>query len=337
MALFKQNATRRVPEPSAESTGAVEEQIEDRPLVDADIGLPEPPPTKDGVRDFWAHRDYLMSLIPELTEFGVPVLDAIGLTLNETILAEQEIGELAVGQILFGQGMTVEPRMLPLLVAMGISKVMARPSPRVLVMALSSQAIPGSYLAAALAQAAGAQAYRLEYIYNTPARLVDSITEQLVRADLVVTVGGLGEAKVDLRAVANQLGINDFTPVAISPGRDHGFILAEQKVPLVAMPADPSSVFVLSKLLLEPMVAQLMGAVAELVLAEAQLAQPIRLIPEVLTCVPAQVDQSLMTITGRPSGFDGLNSIYRANALALLTSDTPLVNTEADVIYLPLS
>ena len=302
------------------------------------VKLPlDPPETKDGVRDFWQHWDYLLSMVTELAEFGVPVLDAVGLTLNESIQAESDMGHIAAGTTLVEKGSKVIPRMLPLLTGMGIVKVMARPSPRVLVMALSPKAVPASYLAAAQAQEAGAQAHRMEYIHDSGSHLVNSITEQLVRADLVVTVGGLGEDGVDLREIADQIGPHDFTPVAISPGRDHGFIMAEERIPLLALPADVDASFVLTKLLLEPMIAKLMGASTDPTLFSAYLAQPLRIQPHVVTCVPATVTDARMKISGRPVGLEGARTIYQANALAILAAEDGVANTDAEAFYLPLT
>ena len=313
--------------------------VEEATDTSSQVALPlAAPETKDGVRDFWQHWDYLLGMVPELAEFGVPVLDAIDLTLNESILAEQDMTpDFRAGDVVIDKGTKVVPRMLGLLTGMGIRKVMARPSPRVLVIALSEAAVPASYLVTAQAQEVGAQAHRLEYITTAPDQVVGSILEQLVRADLIITVGGMGEAGFDLKKVADQIGPCDFTPVAITPGSNHGFALAEQKVPLLALPADVYATFVLMKLLAEPMIAKLMGANTDPAISSAYLAQPLRITPKILTCVPAMVSDARMTITGRPVGLAGLNMIYRANALALLTTDDGLVDVNSEAFYLPLA
>jgi len=319
MALFKHSEPTTTPDSAPEA---------DR--------LPAPPEPKNGLRDFWQHWDYILGLVPELAEFGVPVLDAVGLTLNESILAEQDVSpELRAGDPVIERGTRVTARMVGLLAGLGIRKVMARPNPRVLVIAVSAPAVPASFLVAAEAQSTGAQTYRLEYVYDTASQTASSILEQLVRADLVITVGGLGEAGLDLRDVADRLGPHDFAPVAIDPGRDHGFILAEGSVPLIALPADPYACFVLTKLLVEPVIAKQMGADKDPELFSAYLAQPLRITPGILTCVPATVKDARMTIAGRPSGLRGLDVIYRANALALLTGDG-LVDVDSEAIFLPL-
>jgi len=322
MALFKRTALPDGPE------------SEDKEPATLPATAPE---TTDGVRDFWQHWDYLLSMVPALAEFGVPILDAVGLTLNESITTEKDLGaEIHAGDVVVKQGTRVVPRMLALLTGMGIRKVIARPSPRVLVMALSEEAIPASYFAAAQAQEVGAQAHRMEYIFDSPAPLISAITEQLVRADLVVTVGCLDEAGFDLREIASEIGPNDFSPVAISPGRTHGFILAEEKVPLLALPAQTYATFVLTKLILEPMIDKLMGASTDPELFSAYLAQPLRVQEHTLTCVPAVVKDNRMKISGRPSGLDGLLSIYQANAMAILASDDGLVDVDTETFYLPL-
>ncbi|MDR0488103.1 MAG: hypothetical protein LBG99_01640 [Propionibacteriaceae bacterium] len=300
--------------------------------------LPSPPPaTTNGIRDFWQHWDYLLSMVNELDEFGVSILESVGLTLDESIITETDIpGGPNAGEILIAKGSRMEPRMLAMLTAMGIRKVMARPNPRVLVLALSRTAIPASYLVAAQAKAVGASIHRLECFAEHASGVVQAIEEQLVRADLVITVGGLDEPGVDLRDVASQIGPHDFTPIAISPGGLHGFIMAEEKIPLVALPADAYASFVLTKLIVEPMVAKLMGAGADPELFSSHLAQPLRVLPNILTCVPAMVKDGKMTITGRPQGFEGLHAIYSSNALAILASEEGLVNVDAEAYYLPL-
>ena len=299
--------------------------------------LPLGPEPKDGLRDFWAHWDFLMGLVHELDEFGVDVLDAVGLTLNESILAEADLGpDIHPGDVLVEKGTKVKPRMVGLLTGMGIRRVMARPNPRVLVIALSEAAMPASFLVAAEVQAAGAQTHRMEFVFSSATQVVTSIIEQLVRSDLVVTVGGLGEAGLDLRQVADQIGPNDFTPVAINPGSEHGFALAEQRTPLLALPGEIYPAFVLTKLLVEPMIAKLMGAGTDPTLYSARLAQPLRVAPERLTCVPATVADGRMRVTGRPTGLEGLNTIYRANALAVLSATAGLLDRGSEAFYLPL-
>ena len=325
MGLFKRTA-----ESAKEEGQATKTDVEQLPGT--------PPPTVNGVRDFWQHWDYLLSMVTELKEFGVPMLEAVGLTLNEAIIADSDLGGgVYAGDVMIKKGSRLEPRMLAVMTAMGIRKVMARPRPRVLVIALSSQSVPASFLAAAQVQEVGGEIVnRLEVLSENADEVVRVIDEQLVRADFVVTVGGFDDSSIDLWDYASRIGPSDFTPVALTLGGLHGFIMADGKIPLLALPADASAAFVLAKLVLEPIVLKLMGATPDPVLYSAKLAQPIRIIPDMLTCVPASVKAGRMTITGRPQGFEGLNSIYKANALAILASEEDLVNADTEAYYLPL-
>jgi len=329
MAFFKHNASApRPPEAAAEAPPAV-----------PPASLPEPPPlSPDGLRDFWLHSDYVLGAVRELSEFGVKVLEGIGLILEESLIAPQDLGTaVRAGDVVVEKGSRIHPRMVPMLSGMGFSYVLVRPNPRVLVIALTPEAISASYLVAAIAKEAGADSYRIDNDYRTADQTVAGIFEQLVRADLVVTVGGLGEAGLDIRKAAGALGPNDFTPVAITPGSEHGFALLEGGIPLLALPADTYPVFILGKLLLEPVIAKLMATSTDLGLASAYLAQPLRVKPRILTAVPATVEATRLKISGLPTGLAGLHTIYQANALAILTSDDDLVGEESEVVYLPLT
>ncbi|MDR0847717.1 MAG: hypothetical protein LBN10_01530 [Propionibacteriaceae bacterium] len=301
-----------------------------------------PPEPKGGLRNFWDQHDYLLNLVTPLEEFGVPVIDAVGLTLYESIHAEESIPafKIAPGDELIPRGTIVTDRMVGLLTGMGIDKVIARPNPRVVVIALSEQAAPVSYTVTAAAKQAGAFEHRVSAITDSPDKAVKAIMEQLVRADLLVTVGGFGEGGVDIRKIADHLGPHDFTPVAVTPGRDQGFALAgdgDERIPLLALPADAASAFVLTKLLVAPVIRHLMGAEDEsLSLLRGELAQPVRVTPGVVTCVPGTVTDGRIAISGRISGLDGAYRTYRANALIVLDSQDGLADTSSETWYLRL-
>ena len=55
-----------------------------------------------------------------------------------------------------------------------------------------------SYLLAAAARAAGAIAYRVGIVPDDPRAFLDALLDQLVRADLVVTSGGVSQGDFDV-------------------------------------------------------------------------------------------------------------------------------------------
>ena len=81
-----------------------------------------------------------------------------------------------------------------------------------------------SYLLAAAARAAGALAYRVGIVPDEPAAFLDALSDQLVRADLVVTSGGVSQGDFDVvKEALAPLGTVWFGGVAMQPGKPQGF------------------------------------------------------------------------------------------------------------------
>ena len=116
--------------------------------------------------------------------------------------------------------------------------VLVRPRPRVVVLSTGSELaepgtpiIPGriwdsnSFMIAAAVREAGALAYRQAIVPDHPEQVLPAIEDQLVRADLVITTGGVsmgGEHDV-VKAALAQLGTISFRKVAMQPGMPQGF------------------------------------------------------------------------------------------------------------------
>jgi molybdopterin molybdotransferase len=304
------------------------------------------------LRDFAAQRDYVLSLVSPLAPFGVPLLDAVGLTLNESIRSDATWpqGSPAPGEVLVQRGVKIGPRLVGLLAGVGIDKVMTRPKPRVVVVALgASQAsldgaprlLPdlSSYLVAAELEAQGAQVWRVSTDDPEPASVMGLISDQMIRSDLIVTVGGLESGPVDLTQVLPGLGPCDIADVAITPGHRQGLALVgEDRVPLLALPDEPVAAHVLITTLLVPVLRRMSGA--DPVLApprRARLTQPVALTPGLLTCAHVTVyDNGTLTLRPRANGVAALASINRCNGLALIESQSGQVGIGSWIDYLPL-
>ena len=73
-------------------------------------------------------------------------------------------------------------------------------------------------------RAAGAIAYRVGIVPDDPRRFTEALSDQLVRADLVVTSGGVSQGDYDVvKEVLGQLGTVWFGGVAMQPGKPQGF------------------------------------------------------------------------------------------------------------------
>ena len=120
--------------------------------------------------------------------------------------------------------------------------------------------INGVSMACAIVEA-GALSYRVGPIDDDPVLLRKILDDQLGRADMVVTTGGIGSEPDDVvRPVLATMGTVDFAWVALHPGRVQGMgSLGASNVPLLALPGEPTAAFVSFELFVRPVVRRLMG------------------------------------------------------------------------------
>ena len=127
---------------------------------------------------------------------------------------------------------------IAVIAAAGRGAVLVRPRPRVVVLSTGSELaepgtpiIPGriwdsnSFMIAAAAREAGCLAYRQAIVRDHPDEVLPAIEDQLARADLMITTGGVsmgGEHDV-VKAALQQLGTITFRKVAMQPGMPQGF------------------------------------------------------------------------------------------------------------------
>ncbi|HEX4687290.1 MAG TPA: gephyrin-like molybdotransferase Glp [Nocardioides sp.] len=178
------------------------------------------------------------------------------------------------GDLLVQAGTVLGARQIGLLAAVGRASVRSRPRPRVVVISTGSELRePGSplghdsvydgnsFLLAAAARQAGAIAYRVGIVRDEPRAFLSSLNDQLVRADLVVTSGGvsMGDYDVVKEALA-PLGTVWFGGVAMQPGKPQGFgTVGEDAVPIVTLPGNPVSSYISFEQFVLPAIRRLMG------------------------------------------------------------------------------
>jgi molybdopterin molybdotransferase len=152
--------------------------------------------------------------------------------------------------------------------------VRSRPRPRVVVLSTGSELRePGtalgrdsiydgnSFLLAAAARQAGAIAYRVGIVPDQPRTFLGALNDQLVRADLVITSGGvsMGDYDVVKEALA-PLGTVWFGGVAMQPGKPQGFgTVGEDAVPIVTLPGNPVSSYISFEQFVLPAIRRMMG------------------------------------------------------------------------------
>ncbi|MFC6288180.1 gephyrin-like molybdotransferase Glp [Nocardioides sp. GCM10027113] len=182
--------------------------------------------------------------------------------------------DVAEGDLLVEQGTVLGPRHLGLLAAVGRGTVVTRPRPRVVIMSTGSELRePGtplapdaiydgnSYLLAAAARRAGAVAYRVGIVPDEPQAFLDTLGDQLVRADIVVTSGGVSQGDYDVvKEALAPLGTVWFGGVAMQPGKPQGFgTVGEDDTPIFTLPGNPVSSYISFETFVLPAIRKMMG------------------------------------------------------------------------------
>ena len=181
--------------------------------------------------------------------------------------------DLPPGAPALAAGAALGPQQLALLAAIGRDRVLVRPRPRVIILSTGSELIevgqrPGfgevidsnSYMIAAAAKDAGADARRVGIVADDHAKLLDVLESQLLRADVLVTSGGVSMGAYDVvKEALSELGTVEFTKVAMQPGKPQGFGYLGNKIPIFCLPGNPVSSLVSFEAFVRPAIRKLLG------------------------------------------------------------------------------
>ncbi|MFB7654958.1 MULTISPECIES: gephyrin-like molybdotransferase Glp [unclassified Streptomyces] len=252
-------------------------------------------------------------------------------------------------------GTVLGPPQIGLLAAIGRGKVRVRPRPRVVVLSTGSELVQpdeqlasgqiydsNSFALTAAARDAGAIAYRVGAVADDAETLRATIEDQLVRADLMVTTGGVSVGAYDvvkeaLAHVADEdepgSGV-DFRKLAMQPGKPQGFgSIGPDHTPLLALPGNPVSSYVSFELFVRPAIRALMGlpdvhrpTVTATLAAKKALTSP-KGRRQFLRGTYA--DGSVTPVGG--SGSHLIAALAHADALIVVPEDTESVEPGADI------
>ena len=234
------------------------------------------------------------AMLPHGAEAVVPVEWTDGGSARVSIRAGAAYGnavrlageDAKAGEVLVTAGTRLRPMHVAVIAAAGRGSVLVRPRPRVVVLSTGNELaepgtplVPGriwdsnSFMLAAAAREAGCLAYRQAILPDHPDEVLPAIEDQLVRADLMVTTGGVsmgGEHDV-VKAALQQLGTITFRKVAMQPGMPQGFgtialpaavtpeAAAGDRVPIFTRPGNPVSAYVSFQVFARPAIAALQG------------------------------------------------------------------------------
>ncbi|GAA1739402.1 molybdenum cofactor synthesis domain-containing protein [Aeromicrobium alkaliterrae] len=253
--------------------------------------------------------------------------------------------DVVAGSTAVKAGTVLGAREIGLLASLGAHRVALRPRPRVVVISMGSELRePGdhvshdssfdgnSYMLAAAIRSAGAIAFRVGAVGDDPKEFRRVLSEQLVRADLVVTTGGISAGHRDaIRQTLRSLGTVDFHEVAIHPGRVQGFGgVFDDHTPIITLPPNGVAAYVGFEVFVLPALRRLMGRTPyRRPMVHAVLAADITSPSGRRQYVPAvfEVTHRGAKVTPLPDSDDLLLSrLAEANALVVVGEDETALN-----------
>ncbi len=182
--------------------------------------------------------------------------------------------DVQIGDTVLAAGTYLGAAQIGLLAAVGKDRVRVRPRPRVVVISTGRELVePGlpldlgqitdsnSFLLTTAAQEAGAVAYRVAPVPDDETALLSRIEDQLVRADMIVTSGGVSAGAYDIvKQVLSALGTVTFEKVAMQPGMPQGFgTVGDDATPIFTLPGNPVSAFVSFEVFVRPAIRKMLG------------------------------------------------------------------------------
>ncbi len=264
-------------------------------------------------------------------------------------------GDARQGEVLLPAGTRLSPMQIAVLAASGRARAEVYPRPRVVVLSTGNELTdpgrplaPGkiwdsnSYMLTAAAHEAGCLAYRHGPIPDDPLEMMPAIEDQLLRADLIVTSGGVsmgGEHDV-VKETLSRLGTVSFRKVAMQPGMPQGFgTIGEDRTPIFTLPGNPVSAYVSFQLFVRAALGALQGEPGRrLPMVAATTTGPLRSPPgrrSYLRGVLNPAEGTVIPLTGQ--GSHQIATLGRANALIVVPEWVVQMNEgdSVEVLVLP--
>lgn len=255
------------------------------------------------------------------------------------------------GATVLTAGVRLGPRHLALAAAVGASRLWVHPAPRVVVVTVGDELVePGRRLPdggvhdaaghalVAAAHDAGASAVRVGPVVDDRAVLREVLADQMVRADLLLLVGGLSAGQWD--TVGDVLaGLPDvrLDQVAMTPGGRMAFGVltgdgdgpGDRRVLVAGIPGHPVAALIAFEIVLRPALRTMAGrATASRPTVRAAVTHPWASPAGLAQVVPATVLGSPAEgylVTALEPGVPSLGALARANALVVVPAETTTV------------
>lgn len=252
--------------------------------------------------------------------------------------------DVRAGETVLPAGQRIGARQMALLAALGRGRVTVHPRPRIVVISVgnelvdpSARARPGQIhdanghgLATAIDDAGGVT-YRVAAVPDEQSALRETIEDQLVRADLIITTGGLSDGGGDtVKDVLAPLGTVRFDNLAMAPGGAFGLGVVGEGTPIMALPGHPVIAQIAFEAFVRPAVLSMSGYpglyrdTVTAAVSRGWYSPPGRreFVPVRLTGAPGR--GYLATPEAEPGSLR-LSALAASNALAIVPEDTTQV------------
>lgn len=259
--------------------------------------------------------------------------------------------DATAGDVIAQAGTRIGPRQVAVAAALGRARLHVRPVPRVVIMAVGDELIePGAvrhgggvpesttHMLAALVHEAGAKPYRVGAVPDEPLLLRAALEDQLVRADVVITTGGLSESTHDTVAdVLGRMGTFELVDLQLRPVGRHGLgsiPSGGRDIPVIALPGAPAGAALAFEAYVRPPLRALCGHTdVERPVYQARAREQWIVPPGVVTAMPVAADYADGSWWVTPLGADALALTGLARADALVWSGPePTVVRAGDLV-----
>ena len=258
--------------------------------------------------------------------------------------------DLGAGETILRTGTVLRPAELGVLATLGRARIAVIARPRVMVLSTGDELVeldgpvgPGQirdanrYSLAAAARAAGAAVETGGIVRDTAPALRTALGAAAVRADVIVTSGGVSVGDHDhVKPVVDELGTMDFWSIAIRPGRPLAFGELrgpEGAVPIFGLPGNPVSSLLTFELFVRPALLRLAGHTRlRRPRAVARILEPLDTPPGLRFFARGIHDPVTGTVrTTGPQGSGILRSMSLANCLIDIPAETDHLDAGATV------
>jgi len=301
--------------------------------------------------------------MPHGADAVIPVEHTDGGLARVTILAPVPVGnsvrqageDVEAGDLVMRAGTRLGPRQIALLAAVGVGQVQVTPKPRVVVISTGDELIeagtlPGfgqvvdsnGLMLTAAVRALDCIPFRVGCVRDDARTFLSTIESQLLRADAVITTGGVSMGAYDtVKEVLSRVGTMRFDKVAMQPGMPQGFgTLGEDEVPVFTLPGNPVSAMVSFEVFVAPALRLMAGRLRH----EASLVTAVA--SDSWTAPAGKVQFARIVLSHNGSGYmaaiagmqgsHALGSMAGANALAVIPADVTSIRAGDQVLCHPL-